>query len=188
MKFAHFLLLMFLCAGHVAAADAYRDLDWLDLLTDADHKAMLNLPEIDHDTSPERAVAPDKNLSRQFTGEIKDSAARREWERVLTATTVRPELNGTMVRMAGYLVPLQTDASGKATEFFLVPYLGACIHIPPPPPNQLVYVKLAGGMKFPPDYIYEAFHVEGVLQTELIHNKVASAAYTMTAKKIKLFQ
>jgi len=26
-------------------------------------------------------------------------------------------------------------------EFLLVPYLGACIHTPPPPANQIIHVK-----------------------------------------------
>jgi len=50
------------------------------------------------------------------------------------------ELDGQMVRMPGYILPL--EFSGKdITEFLLVPYVGACIHTPPPPPNQIVHVK-----------------------------------------------
>ena len=56
-------------------------------------------------------------------------------------TAVVKELDGQDVRMPGYLLPLEiTD--GKVTEFLLVPYVGACIHVPPPPPNQIVHVKL----------------------------------------------
>jgi hypothetical protein len=51
-----------------------------------------------------------------------------------------PALDGVSVRMPGYLLPL--EFSGKAvTEFLLVPWVGACIHTPPPPPNQIVHVK-----------------------------------------------
>tara|TARA_B110000879_G_scaffold201040_1_gene275679 strand:+ start:765 stop:1247 length:483 start_codon:yes stop_codon:yes gene_type:complete len=50
-------------------------------------------------------------------------------------------LNGTRVRMPGFMLPLQTSGSG-VTEFILVPYAGACVHVPPPPPNQLVFVTL----------------------------------------------
>ena len=49
-------------------------------------------------------------------------------------------LDGQTVRLPGYLLPL--EFSGKrVTEFLLVPWVGACIHTPPPPPNQIVYVK-----------------------------------------------
>jgi len=51
------------------------------------------------------------------------------------------QLNGKLVKIPGYMVPLDDDAAG-VTEFLLVPYFGACIHTPPPPPNQIVYVKL----------------------------------------------
>ena len=56
------------------------------------------------------------------------------------AQSVVPELDGQVVRIPGYLLPL--EFSGKeVTEFLLVPYVGACIHSPPPPPNQIVHVK-----------------------------------------------
>jgi hypothetical protein len=58
----------------------------------------------------------------------------------LKTQAVNAELDGRVVRMPGYLLPL--EFSGKeVTEFLLVPYVGACIHSPPPPPNQIVHVK-----------------------------------------------
>jgi len=66
---------------------------------------------------------------------------------------VNPLLNGQNVRLPGYLLPL--EFSGKqVSEFLLVPWVGACIHTPPPPPNQIVHVKPAkpvemGGMFAP---------------------------------------
>lgn len=61
-------------------------------------------------------------------------------QRKQRSQTVVSELDGQVVRMPGYLLPL--EFSGKeVTEFLLVPYVGACIHSPPPPPNQIVHVK-----------------------------------------------
>jgi hypothetical protein len=54
-------------------------------------------------------------------------------------------LNRTNIRIAGYLLPLEFADLG-VTEFLLVPYVGACIHVPPPPPNQLVQVSLSEPM------------------------------------------
>jgi len=51
-----------------------------------------------------------------------------------------PSLNGKLVRMPGYLFPVEFQGN-RVTEFLLVPWVGACIHTPPPPPNQIVYVK-----------------------------------------------
>ena len=38
-------------------------------------------------------------------------------------------------------MPLE-DEQQTSDEFLLVPYFGACVHTPPPPPNQIVYVKM----------------------------------------------
>ena len=50
-------------------------------------------------------------------------------------------LDNKLVSVPGFMVPLEDDAD-QVTEFILVPFAGACIHVPPPPPNQMVYVKL----------------------------------------------
>lgn len=61
-------------------------------------------------------------------------------QRRQASSAVNTSLDGKLVRIPGYLLPL--DFSGKEiTEFLLVPWVGACIHTPPPPPNQIVHVK-----------------------------------------------
>ncbi|WP_127075540.1 DUF3299 domain-containing protein [Rhodomicrobium lacus] len=54
------------------------------------------------------------------------------------------ELDGKRVKIGGYVVPLDFDAT-NVKEFLLVPFVGACIHVPPPPPNQIIYVKVEQG-------------------------------------------
>jgi hypothetical protein len=61
-------------------------------------------------------------------------------EKRAAASTLNRDLDGKLVRLAGYVLPLEFSA-GKVTEFLLVPWVGACIHTPPPEPNQIVYVK-----------------------------------------------
>jgi hypothetical protein len=56
------------------------------------------------------------------------------------ASAVNPAIDGKMVRIPGYVLPLEFSGT-KVTEFLLVPWVGACIHTPPPEPNQIVYVK-----------------------------------------------
>ena len=56
------------------------------------------------------------------------------------ASTVNSALDGKMIRIPGYVLPLEFSGA-KVTEFLLVPWVGACIHTPPPEPNQIVYVK-----------------------------------------------
>ena len=48
-------------------------------------------------------------------------------------------LNGAAIRIAGFAIPLER-VKGEVREFLLVPYFGACIHVPPPPANQIIYV------------------------------------------------
>jgi hypothetical protein len=56
------------------------------------------------------------------------------------------DLNNKLVSVPGFMVPLEDDAD-QVTEFILVPFAGACIHVPPPPPNQMIYVKLQRNQK-----------------------------------------
>ena len=69
----------------------------------------------------------------------------REARRV-QAETVVEELNGKTIRMPGYALPLEFDGT-QVKEFLLVPYVGACIHTPPPPANQIVHVKSNEGFE-----------------------------------------
>ncbi|ADN75488.1 conserved hypothetical protein [Ferrimonas balearica DSM 9799] len=91
---------------------------------------------------------------------------------------VVPELNGETIRLPGFIVPLEGDET-KVTEFLLVPYFGACVHVPPPPTNQLVYVKYKEGI--PLDIIWDAIWVTGKLNTNSFSVEEFSAGYTLEA-------
>ena len=58
---------------------------------------------------------------------------------------IRPEWDGEEIRIPGYVLPLEYKGE-RVTEFVLVPYVGACIHTPPPPPNQMILVKTDEGL------------------------------------------
>ena len=77
-------------------------------------------------------------------------------------TAVVEELDGQNIRIAGYLLPLEASG-GKVTEFLLVPYIGACIHAPPPPPNQIVHVKVLQKNGYKNRKIYDPVWVTGKL-------------------------
>ncbi len=66
--------------------------------------------------------------------------------RMKRASTTNPAVDGKRVELPGYALPLELDGR-KVTEFLLVPWVGACIHTPPPPPNQIVYVKVKNPME-----------------------------------------
>jgi hypothetical protein len=99
---------------------------------------------------------------------------------------VVPELDGQLVKLPGYIVPLNSSEEGRVTEFLLVPYYGACIHVPPPPPNQIVHVKTELGVLM--DNLYQPFWIEGPLQVESISSDIAEAGYQMDASKVYPYQ
>lgn len=96
-----------------------------------------------------------------------------------------PELDGVEARIPGFVVPIETDGDGNLKEFFLVPYFGACIHVPPPPANQIIYGRLAEPI--PMVNIWDAFWMEGTLNIEDISNDTAASAYTMDVTKLELY-
>ena len=72
-------------------------------------------------------------------------------------------LDGQMVRLPGYVLPLESEGN-RITEFLLVPFVGACIHTPPPPPNQIVHVRSQDGIEI--NGIYEAVWVTGQMRID----------------------
>ncbi len=75
-----------------------------------------------------------------------------------------PELHNQLVQMQGFFLPLEFNGQ-KVSEFLLVPYVGACIHEPPPPANQIVYGKLDQPID-PPSSLYTVVTVTGRMSTE----------------------
>ncbi len=100
------------------------------------------------------------------------------------ATRFVTALNGTKARMSGYMLPLETSGSG-VTEFILVPYAGACVHVPPPPPNQLVFVTT--GTPYNGTGLFEAVNVTGMFGTASTSTQLADIGYALSADLIEPF-
>ena len=164
IKFVAAGLLISLCSSPLWAQ--YQETEWLDLLTPESLLAFQNpdLTVIDHAAN---------NFSMS-------------WVPTAAETDVVEELDGALVRIAGYIVPLEFDDDFVVTEFFLVPYYGACIHVPPPPPNQVIHVVAQEGVRV--EALYFPFWVEGKLATEMVVNSVAQSSYSITADKVELYQ
>lgn len=91
-------------------------------------------------------------------------------------------VDGKVVKIPGFTVPLE-DWATSASELLLVPYVGACVHTPPPPPNQLVYVTTADGDKAPID-IYNPVWIEGVLKIENTESVYGSVGFLVEEAKV----
>ncbi len=105
---------------------------------------------------------------------------------------LNPSLDGKQIKMAGYLLPLEFSKTGEK-QFLLVPYVGACIHAPVPPPNQIVFVET--NQSFKADDLYTPVWVTGTMKTKL-SNKALSfvdgsadvpVGYTLASSAVEVY-
>ena len=103
---------------------------------------------------------------------------RRAWDNAPVVVS----LNNKIVKLAGFIVTLEGD--GKAvSEFLLVPYFGACIHVPPPS-NQIVLVR-TGAKRFKVNQMFDTVSVTGRMRTERARNELANASYVIEATQVE---
>lgn len=140
----------------IAPAPEFSEIDWMDLIP-AD--------ELEN-----------YRLGVAFAVSRADHSVEQRPDQFGSFKTV-PSMNGRKVALQGYVVPLDIDEHGLMTSFFFVPTLGACIHVPPPPPDQMIYVSLSKPVTAP-EYGESAW-LKGTLRTEAQNLELASAAYTM---------
>lgn len=100
------------------------------------------------------------------------------------ATKLNPKFDGAYIKMPGYIIPIDLSTDG-VTSFVLVPYVGACIHTPPPPPNQLVFVTT--DTPWPSDDLWEAVWVTGHIQHEIQSTEVAETGYVLKADAMEVY-
>lgn len=141
-----------------AAAGTVIDLEWEDLLPEGQSSIPNSL----------RGVIPHNEP---------DMAAQQP-----VSTGVRTDWNGKVVRLPGFVVPLDYHGA-EVTAFILVPFVGACVHVPPPPANQLVLVTTE------PPYeskgMFQPVHVTGMFGTAFTTTELAAVGYAMSADKIE---
>lgn len=149
--------LWLLVISSLAMADEPLRLDWIDLVPESE-RVQFNekgMPQINHDGG---------QMAQSLIG------------------GVRQELSGSEVKIPGFVVPLEgTDT--HITEFLLVPYFGACIHVPPPPPNQIIYVRFPEGA--PVQQLWDVVYVVGKLTTETLSTDLAQTGYTIDGIRIE---
>ena len=150
-----------------AATPVAEELEW-DTLIPEDWQ-----PETLFEQYDASNLGDDDPRAKELMGKLK---------RLWAEAPVVPALDGKRVRLPGFVVPLETDTA-KISEFLLVPYYGACIHVPPPPANQTVYVRL------PPELAFEGkpfdtIWVTGTLKVTPTSSELADAGYRIEATAI----
>ena len=96
------------------------------------------------------------------------------------------ELSGKRVSIPGFMVPLEDDLD-HVSEFLLVPYAGACIHVPPPPPNQIVYVKMNKNTQVQVTFT-DPIQVTGTLQISTVQSPYGAVSYDLSGESVTPYQ
>jgi len=167
-----YLVFTLLLAIAIPASAEIRQLDWDDL--------------IPSDWAPEN---PFDQLSPEELNELTDDspeAARlmMELQAILASSPVVENFNGERVKLPGFPVPLEGDAE-RSTELLLVPYFGACIHTPPPPANQIVYVKSSDGLAVTD--MWQPVWIIGKLSAQPFDSDLGAAGYTLEAEGMEIY-
>jgi hypothetical protein len=161
-------------------------------LTEEELAADINLgPALEWDDLIPRDWQPETLFEQYDIDNIDDDDPRADellakLEQLWADAPVVQELDGRMIRLPGFVVPLDMDAT-EMREFLLVPYFGACIHVPPPPSNQTVYVVTTDGAAYRGD-MFDTVWVEGTMHIERFSNELGEAGYRIDAVSVSPYE
>jgi hypothetical protein len=153
-------------APKTAKAERYREVTWDDLLPEG--------------WNPMQAIKELK-LDQLEDSDPRAMEAMEQLKAMWNDAPTNPAITGRPIRIPGFMVPLEFGQS-EVKEFLLVPYFGACIHVPPPPANQVIHVLAAKPVKTK-DYM-DAVWIEGQLELATVNTEMGSAGYRMAAARV----
>ena len=175
------LLILFSTLNPTQAAN-YEEIDWVALMPEDDLSALLNRPEFLNDIADGSAAdSVDDFASKQ----LEDEQAQR-YQQALVSTRVIEAFDGKAIRIPGFIVPLEQNDEQKATAFFVVPYFGACLHMPPPPPNQILYVEYKEGIAV--ENLYDPYWFEGTVKIDNHESALGTSAYSLVLDSFALYE
>jgi len=175
------LLVLFSTLNPTQAAN-YKEIDWVALMPEDDLSALLNRPEFLNDIADGSAAdSVDDFASKQ----LEDEQAQR-YQQALVSTRVIEAFDGKAIRIPGFIVPLEQNDEQKATAFFVVPYFGACLHMPPPPPNQILYVEYKEGIAV--ENLYDPYWFEGTVKIDNHESALGTSAYSLVLDSFALYE
>ena len=148
------------------SSQEFLDLSWADLLPEGEAQRIAELQQM-------QAVASGM-----------DHFGVERMPQIQTFNTV-DALDGERVRLGGYVLPFDFNG-GEISRFLLVPYVGACIHVPPPPPNQLVYVTTSEPIEI--EGLWDPVYAEGIMRTTRQDNELGDTAYTLELDRLRPYE
>jgi uncharacterized protein len=157
-----------LAAPAAEKSATYKEVTWDDLLP--------------KDWDPMKAINELK-LDKLKDSDPRAMEAMEKLKRMWNEAPANPAINGHAIRIAGFMVPLEWGKH-EVKEFLLVPYFGACIHVPPPPANQIIYVKVEKG--FDVQGSFDPVTVTGTIKADTAFTGLADAGYSMNADSVEI--
>ena len=157
-------------AAKAAAPAKHKEISWDDLLPKG--------------WDPMKAVT-DLKLDKLKDSDPKAIEAMDKLKAMWSNAPSNPDIAGKAIRIPGFMVPLEFGKK-EVKEFLLVPYFGACIHVPPPPANQVIHVipdrpaKVKTGM--------DAVWVEGVIELASSKTDLGDSGYRLRASKVEAYK
>lgn len=152
-------------------SDELVELNWEDLIP-----ADFQQPE-----NPFNTMTQDE-IDKLLDGSDESNARLAELQAAFDYAPVVESLDGKRVKLPAYVTPLDFDGQMKMSEFLLVPYMGACIHTPPPPANQVVYADAKTPIEL--DSPYDPIWAVGVLRAVTVTSDLAEAGYKLEVEEV----
>lgn len=178
MTYQTLIALILLLFNSLSHAKEPRILEWDEMMPKGYVESLLNSDSSSFSASDNFNFDDSSEQAQQAYDELRNK---------LASAPIVPELNNQLVKIAGFIVPLDFDFDSETfNTFLLVPYFGACIHTPPPPSNQIVHVSSEQGLN--QEFLDYAVWVSGKLSTKSKDSVQAFAAYSMEDVSIEEYK
>jgi len=128
------------------------------------------------------ATMSQEEIDKLLDGSEESQAELARLEEAFYYAPVVEELDGLRVKLPAYITPLEFDGQLTAKEFLLVPYVGACMHTPPPPANQVVHALSPETVDLPS--MYEPVWAVGIIKAETVISDIAESGYRLELEKL----
>ena len=125
-------------------------------------------------------------IDRLMDGSPESNAEVAKLQEEFSYAPVNEALDGKRIKIPAYITPLEYNNESLAKEFLLVPYVGACIHTPPPPANQVMHAQVRDAIKIPG--IYDPVWAIGVIRTETVTSELAESGYRFEVEQVMPYQ
>jgi len=162
-------------AQQAAETEAAREIKWEELIP-AEYSPDAIMEKYGDEISQMQDGSSEANkLMKKITAELEQAP-------------VNEAIDKQFIKMPGYIAPLSTTEEGLISEFLLVPYFGACIHVPPPPVNQTVMVSTAAGEGIKMETAYAPIWVIGEITLQGKDTDIGKAGYSIAEAQIERYE